>query len=84
VRITTEEDRMIKRRVIIVVTALAAVFGTVGVGEAFASKSGHGVGPSPSVYWAVGPSDTGSTGLSRVCDAHITNYGYSYGRCNSV
>jgi hypothetical protein len=73
---------MIKRRIVIVMTALAAVFGTVGVGAAFGSNSSHGVGPNPSLYWAVGPSDNGSTSFIRVCDAHSTNYGYSYGRCN--
>jgi hypothetical protein len=72
---------MVKRRVAVLATALAAAFGTVGVGAAFASNSGHGVGPDPSRYWAVGPSDNGFTSHARVCDAHNTNYGYSYGDC---
>jgi len=70
------------KRVAVLATTLVAAFGTVGVGAASASNSWHGVGPNPSRYWAVGPSDSGSTGISRVCDAHATNYGYSYGHCN--
>jgi hypothetical protein len=76
---------MMKKR-LAAIAAVGAISIAAGVGApaAFGSNSWHGVGPDASRYWAVGPSDAGSTGLSRVCDAHITNYGYSYGRCNSV